>query len=68
MGEKERFDILLEQIQHGVKIIAEGHDALLQEMSRGFSSLKTEISKLRTMLEFYAKHTNKRLEVLETRE
>lgn len=67
MGEKERFEILLEEIRHDVKTIAEGHEALLQEMSRGFESLRTELRDLRSMLELYAKSTNKRLEVLEAR-
>ena len=67
MGEKERFEVLLEEIRHDVKTIAEGHEALLLEMSRGFEGLRTELSELRSMLELYAKHTNKRLEVLETR-
>jgi hypothetical protein len=67
MGEKERFEILLEEIRHDVRIIAEGHNALLQEMSRGFGSLKAELSELSSMFELYAKQTNKRLELLEAR-
>jgi hypothetical protein len=51
MGEKERFEILLEEIRHDVRIIAEGHNALLQEMSRGFGSLKAELSELSSMFE-----------------
>ena len=47
MGEKERFEILLEEIRHDVKTIAEGHDALLQEMSRGFGTFRNEVTSIK---------------------
>lgn len=67
MKEKERFEVLLEEIRDSVKKIAEGHDALRQEMKSGFDGLKQEVSELRSQFQLYAKHTSARLAALESK-
>ena len=72
MGEKERFEVLLEEIRGDVKTVAEGLVALRQEMERGFESLyrglHSEIAKLRSDFRLFVKHTDQRLITLETKQ
>lgn len=71
MKEKERFEILLEEVRGDVKIIAEGlvslKNELRFEMHEGFRLVKQEISDLRTAFVSFAKKTDQRLEVLEAK-
>ena len=67
MGEKERFEVLLEEVQGDIKIIAEGLVGLRQEMERRFDSVSQEISALKALFNFYAKQNDKRLALLETK-
>ena len=69
MGEKERFEVLLEAVHGDVKIIAEGLVGLRREMERRFEllfeALHQEIGDLRTEFRFLAKQTDRRLSILE---
>ncbi len=67
MGEKERFEVLLEDIRDSVKRIAEGHDSLRREMEKGFHSLAHEISDLRGAFKIYAKQSEHRFEAIEAK-
>ena len=72
MGEKERFEVLLEAIQGDVRTIAEGLETLRQEMNRRFESLyqqlHSEIDGLRGDFKLFVKHTDRRLVTLETKQ
>jgi len=71
MGEKERFEVLLEEIRGEVKIIAEGLVALRQEMNERFDSLyrqlHSEIGDLRADVKLFVKATNQRFLILESK-
>ena len=71
MGEKERFEVLLEEVRDDVRTVAEGLAVLRQEMERGFESLyqglHSEIAELRSDFKFFVKHTD-RLVALETKQ
>lgn len=67
MGEKERFEVLLEEIRRDIKIVAEGLVGLRQEMERRFEIVYQEISELKAAFKLYAKQADKRLTILETR-
>ena len=67
MKEKERFEILLEEVRGDIKIIAEGLVGLRQEMERRFEIVYQEISGLKAAFNLYAKQTDKRLALLESR-
>ena len=71
MGEKERFEVLLEEIRGDIRLIAEGLSGLRQEMGRRFDAmyqaLHQEISHLRSDFKLYAKQTDQRLIALETK-
>lgn len=71
MGEKERFEVLLEEIRSDVKTIAEGLAALRQEMERGFESLyqglHSEIADLRSDFKLFVRHMDQRVTALETK-
>ena len=41
--EKERFEILLEEIKGHIKGVAEGHAVIRNEMQRGFNEVKEQI-------------------------
>ena len=71
MGKKERFEVLLEEVRHDVKTIAEGLVSLRGEMERGFQSIRLdlggEIAGLRSDLKLYMKQADKRLVFLEAK-
>ena len=71
MGEKERFEVLLEEIHHEVQIIAEGlvslRTELRTEMQEGFRSIRQDIADLRSDFKLFVKATNQRLSVLEAK-
>ena len=72
MGEKERFEILLEEVRGDIRILAEGLTGLRQEMERRFETLyqalhqeiagvRLEVVDLRNVFKFYAERTDHRL-------
>lgn len=69
MGEKERFEVLLEEVRGDVKLIAEGlvslRNELRFEMREGFSSVRGEIADLRTAFKMFSKQTDQRFGILE---
>ncbi|MBI4436151.1 MAG: hypothetical protein HY590_01890 [Candidatus Omnitrophica bacterium] len=71
MGEKERFEVLLEEVRDGVKIVAEGlislRNEMKQEMEQGFQSVRQEIVDLRILFKIFAKQTDQRLALLESK-
>ena len=71
MGEKERFEVLLEEIRHEVQIIAEGlvslRTELRTEMQEGFRSIRQDVADLRSDFKLFVKAANQRLSVLETK-
>ena len=71
MGEKERFEVLLEEVRGDVKMIAEGlvslGSELRFEMHEGFGSVRGEIADLRTAFKLYAKQSEQRIALLEGR-
>ena len=78
MGEKERFEVLLEQIRGDIKILAEGLTGLRQEMERRFETLyqalhqeisdvRREVIDGRNVFKLYAKQTDQRLVAWETK-
>ncbi len=71
MGEKERFEVLLEEVRGNVKQIAEGQVGLRQEMNHRFDSLygalHGEILDLKTAFKTYAKQTDHRITILESK-
>ena len=71
MKEKERFEILLEEIRGDIKMIAEGLVSLRNEfryeMDEGFKSVRQEIADLHTAFVSYAKKTDQRLVILESK-
>ena len=67
MGEKERFEVLLEEIRGEVKMIAEGLMALREAMDRRFAFLELQIAELRSEFKFFVKHVDQRLVSLETK-
>ena len=68
MGEKERFEILLEEIRGEVKIIVEGLVALREEMNRRFTFVESQIAELRSDFKLFVRHTDQRLIALETKQ
>jgi hypothetical protein len=64
-SEKERFEILLEDIRDSVKLIAEGHQSLRNELERGFSEVREEIRNLASEFHLYARTTSERIGKLE---
>ena len=71
MGEKERFEVLLEAIHHEVRIIAEGlvslRTELRTEMQEGFRSIRQDVADLRSDFKLFIKATNQRFSVLEAK-
>ena len=67
MGEKERFEVLLEEIRGEVKIIAEGLVALREEMNPRFTFVESQIAELRSDFRLFVRHTDQRLVALETK-
>jgi hypothetical protein len=51
---KERTEILLEQVISDVKGIAEGHGLLRKEMREMRSEFTTEVSDIKTLLKFHS--------------
>ena len=78
MSEKERFEILLEEVRGDIRILAEGLTGLRQEMERRFETLyqalhqeisdvRREVIDGRNVFKLYAKQTDQRLIALENR-
>jgi hypothetical protein len=65
--EKERFEILLEDIRGNIQAIAEGHRFLRKDLRSGFAELKGEIVALRNEFHIYAESTEMRIGELEKR-
>jgi hypothetical protein len=65
--EKERFEILLEDIRGNIQAIAEGHQFLRKELKSGLAELKGEIVALRNEFHLYAESTEMRIGELEQR-
>jgi hypothetical protein len=66
--EKERFEILLEDIRGNIQAIAEGHQFPREELKSGLGELKGEIVALRNEFHLYAESTEMRIGELEKRE
>ena len=71
MGDKERFEVLLEEVGHDVKTVAEGLVTLDEKVERGFQSLrqefKSDMGGLRSDLRLYMKQTDRRFVLLEAK-
>ena len=63
--EKERFEILLEDIRGNIQAIAEGHQFLREELKSGLAELKGEMVALRNEFHLYAESTEMRIGELE---
>ena len=48
MGEKERFEVLLEEMRGDIKLIAEGHGTLQSRMDLGFQEVNRKVEELRS--------------------
>jgi hypothetical protein len=53
--EKERFEILLEEVRDNVKLVAEGHSTIRREMQEMKTELKADIKEVNNKLEFVAR-------------
>ncbi len=63
-----RFEVLLENIQTSVKVIAEGHGALAERLDRmdgRFDKLETRFDRLETRFDLFAGDTQQRLKPIE---
>jgi len=63
-----RFEVLLENIQTSVKVIAEGHGALTERLDRmdgRFDKLETRFDRLETRFDVFAGDTQRRLKRIE---
>ena len=67
MGEKERFEVLLEEVRHDVKTIAEGQQVFRAEVERRFQLVDRQFTDLRSDLKLYARQTEKHFSLLEAR-
>ena len=78
ISEKERFEILLEEVRGDIRIFAEGLTGLRHEMERRFETLyqalhqeisdvRLEVVEFRNVFKSYAKQTDQRFVVLETK-
>jgi hypothetical protein len=66
-AEKERFEILLEDIRGNIQAIAEGHQFLRKDLRSGLAELKWEMVALRNEFHMYAESTEMRIGELEKR-
>lgn len=43
MNKKDRIEIMFEKMQDDIKLVLEGHNALREEMKKGFDGLRGEV-------------------------
>jgi len=66
--ERERFEVLMEDVRTSVKVIAEGHSALVERLDRmnsKFDGLETRFDGLEMRLEVFASDAQQRLKRIE---
>ena len=57
-SEKERFEVLLEQVRHELEMVAEGHVSLDQKMDRLTGEFSSKYESLDQKVEWLAKKTD----------
>ena len=63
--EKERFEMLLEEVRDGVKLVAEGHEIIRSEMKQMEERLSEKISFVDDKLGFVAKELGGKIDKVE---
>lgn len=63
--ERGRFEVLLENLQTSVNVIAEGHGALVERLDRMESRFESRFDGLETRLEVFAIDAQRRLKRIE---
>jgi len=60
--EKERFEVLLEEIKRDIKAVAEGHGVIRREMQEIKNDLKTDIKELGSTIKFVARDLGEKID------